>query len=86
MAALRWLSEGWGYEVISIDVVAAYYLAMDAATRLNKADEVSEQMRLLVEVNDNAGRQNAARQFVRQALQGRMRDHGDDNSPVGENG
>ncbi|MDP5064875.1 MAG: hypothetical protein NWQ24_09360 [Haliea sp.] len=86
IAALRWLSEGWGYEVTSIDVVDAYYRAMDAATRLNKADEVSEQIRLLVEVNDNAGRQNAARQFVSQALQGRMRDHGDDNSPVGENG
>jgi hypothetical protein len=70
MAALRWLSEGWGYEVTSIDVVDAYDRAMDAATRLNKADEVSEQIRLLVEVNDNAGKQNAARQFVRQAMQG----------------
>ncbi len=86
IAALRWLREGWGYEVTNIDVVEAYDRAMDAATRLNKADEVSEQIRLLVEVNDNAGKQNAARQFVRQALQGRMRDHGDDISPVGKNG
>ncbi len=31
MAALRWLSEGWGYEVTSIDVVEAYDRAMDAA-------------------------------------------------------
>jgi len=72
-AALRWLIEGWGYEVTSIDVVEAHDRAMDAATRLNKVDEVSEQIRLLVEVNDNAGRPNAARQFVRQALQGRVR-------------
>jgi len=82
MAALRWLSEGWGYEVTSVDVVEAYDRAMDAATRLNNADEVSEQIRLLVEVNDDTGRQNAARQFVRQALQGRVRDHGNENSPV----
>ncbi len=86
IAALRWLSEGWGYEVTSIDVVEAYDRAMDAATRLNKADEVSEQIRLLVEVNNNAGKQNATRQFVRQVLQERMRDRGDDNSPGGENG
>ena len=72
LTALRWLSEGWGYEVTSVDVVEAYDRAMDAATRLNKVDEVSEQIRLLVEVNDNAGRQNKARQFVRQALQGRV--------------
>ena len=82
MAALRWLSEGWGYEVTSVDVMEAHDRAMDAATRLNKADSVSEQIRLLVEVNDNAGRHNAARQFVLQALQGRLRGYGDDNSPV----
>ena len=35
MAALRWLSEGWGYEVTSADVVEAYDRAMDAAIRLN---------------------------------------------------
>ena len=32
MAALRWLSEGWGYEVTSVDVVEAYDRA-DSATR-----------------------------------------------------
>ncbi|MCR9258606.1 MAG: hypothetical protein NXH95_02710 [Pseudomonadaceae bacterium] len=56
----------------SIDVVEAYDQAMDAATRLNQADEVCERIRRLVEVNDNAGRQNAARKFTRQALQGRV--------------
>ena len=82
IASLRWLSEGWGYEVTGIDVMEAYDRAMNAATKLNKADEVSEQIRLLVEVNDNAGRQNAARQFVRQALRGRVRDDGNDSSTV----
>jgi hypothetical protein len=77
LAALRWLSEGWGYEVTSVDVIDAYDRAMDAATRLNRADDVTEQIRQLVEANDNG-----ARQFVRQALQGRMRVPGDDDGPV----
>jgi len=82
MAALRWLNEGWGYEVTSVDVIDAYDRAMDAATRLNKADDVAERIQQLVEANDNSGAQNAARQFVRQALQGRVRDYGDDKFPV----
>lgn len=77
LAALRWLSEGWGYEVTSVDVMEAYDRAMDAATRLNKADDVAGQIRQLVVANDNG-----ASQFVRQALQGRMRVGGDDNGRV----
>ena len=74
---MRWLSEGWGYEVTSVDVIEAYDRAMDAATRMNRADDVTEQIRQLVEANDNG-----ARQFVRQAVQGRMRVGGDDDGPV----
>ena len=77
LTALRWLSEGWGYEVTHVDVMEAYDRAMDVATRLNRADDVTEQIRQLVEANDNG-----ARQFVRQALRGRMRGGGSDNSPV----
>ncbi len=68
MAALRWLSEGWGYEVTSTDVVEVYDRAMDAAARLNNIDGVTDQIRQLVESNEQA-----SAQFVRQALQGRMR-------------
>lgn len=82
LAALRWLTEGWGYEVTSVDVIEAHDRAMDAANRLNKADDVAERIRQLVGANDNSGAQNAARQFVRNALQGRVRDYADDNSPV----
>ncbi len=67
MAALRWLSEGWGYEVTSGDVVEAYDLAMDAAARLNKIDEVTGQIRHLLESNESA-----STQFVRQSLLGRI--------------
>jgi len=70
MAALRWLSEGWGYEVTSVDVVEAYDRAMDAASRLNKIDDVTGQIRQLVESNESA-----SMLFVRQSLQGRMRAH-----------
>ena len=45
-------------------------LAMDAAFRLNKIDNVSDQIRQLVESNESA-----SMQFVRQALHGRMRAH-----------
>ncbi len=82
LAALRWLNEGWGYEVTSVDVIEAHDRAMDAANRLNKADDVVEWIRQLVRANDNSGAQHAARQFVRTALQGRVRDYADDNSPA----
>ncbi|MGB5638032.1 MAG: hypothetical protein WBM63_02815 [Sedimenticolaceae bacterium] len=68
IAALRWLSEGWGYEVTSVDVVEAYDRAMDAAARLNRVDDVTGQIRQLVEASDNA-----AVQFVRKAVQGHVR-------------
>jgi hypothetical protein len=68
MAALHWLSQGWGYEVTSVDVVEAYDWAMDAASRLNKIDDVSDQIRQLVKSNESV-----SVLFVRQAMQGRMR-------------
>lgn len=70
MAALRWLSEGWGYEVTSADVAEAYDRAMDAASRLNNVDDVTDQIRQLVESNESA-----SMQFVRQSLHRRMRPH-----------
>ena len=68
MAALRWLSEGWGYEVTGADVVEAYDRAMDAAARLNNTDDVNDQIRQLVESNESA-----PTQFVRQSLLRRLR-------------
>lgn len=68
IAALRWMSEGWGYELTSVDVVEAYDRAMDAAAKLNMIDDVNERIRQLGEASDNA-----AVQFVRKALQRRMR-------------
>ena len=44
MVALRWLSQGRGYEVTSADVVEAYDRVIDSAARLNKIDEVTDQI------------------------------------------
>lgn len=70
MAALRWLSEGWGYEATGAGVAAAYDRAMDAASRLNKFDNVTDQILQLVESNEST-----SMLFVRQALHGRLRAH-----------
>ncbi len=67
MASLRWLSDGWGYEVTSGDVVEAYDRAMDAASRLKNIDNVTSKARQLIELNESA-----SVLFVRQSLQGRM--------------
>jgi hypothetical protein len=50
------------------DVMEAYDRAMEAAAKLNMADEVNERIRQLGEASDNA-----AVQFVRKVVQGRMR-------------
>jgi hypothetical protein len=68
MAALHWLSEGWGYEVTSADVIEAYDRAMDAAARLNNIEDVAGQIRQLVESNEST-----SVSFVRQSLHGRLR-------------
>lgn len=70
MAALRWLSEGWGYEVTSTDVIEAYDRAMDAAFSLNKVDDVKGQIQQIIESGESA-----SVLFVRQSLQRRMRAH-----------
>jgi len=57
--------------------IDTYDRAMDAAVRLNNIDDVTERIRQLVEASDNA-----SRQFVRQALQGRMRAYRTGNSTV----
>lgn len=48
MAALRWLVEGYGYEVTGADVLAAYVHTMGAAKRAGVAEETRERIRALV--------------------------------------
>ena len=72
IAAFHWLSEGWGYEVASVDVVEAYDRAMEAAARLNRVDDVTEQIGQLIEVDDNV-----AARFVPEAVQRHVRATGE---------
>lgn len=48
MAALRWLVEGYGYEVTGLDVLDAYSFTMKAAENIEIADQTRERIRALV--------------------------------------
>jgi hypothetical protein len=48
LAALRWLAEGYGYEVTGADVWAAYSHTITAAEHLNRRDEVRERISTLI--------------------------------------
>ncbi len=48
MAALRWLVEGYGYEITSADVFAAYSHTMKAAEQAGVANETRARIRALV--------------------------------------
>ena len=67
MAALRWLNEGWGYEVTCMDVIDAYELALAAAEKVH-IDDVLDQIRALLDQTKGPG--NA---IVRQSLARRLR-------------
>jgi hypothetical protein len=45
LLALYWLAQGYGYEISSADVWAAYSIAMKIAERVGKADEVRADIR-----------------------------------------
>jgi hypothetical protein len=66
LAALRWLSQGWGYDVTSSDVIDAYELALQAASNSHREDVLSE-IRVLLGQTQGAGSA-----FVRQSLAGRL--------------
>jgi tetratricopeptide (TPR) repeat protein len=48
LAALRWLVEGYGYEITSADVEAAYASTMKAAENAGRSGEVRDRIRTLV--------------------------------------
>ena len=48
LAALHWLVEGYGYEITSVDVRAAYTETMRAAEQAGRAGEVRDRIRTLV--------------------------------------
>jgi len=51
MAVLRWLCEGYGYEITSADVWDAYRYTMEAATNAGSAQETRERVRRLAQTS-----------------------------------
>ena len=49
LAALRWLLQGYGYEVASADVWAAYTHTIKAAGNTPAADEIRSRIRALID-------------------------------------
>ena len=55
LAALRWLTKGYGYEVTGADVLAAYTHTMKAAERAGRAEIVRAQIRMLIARETSGG-------------------------------
>lgn len=66
MAALKWLAQGWGFEVTGYDVVQVYGHAVEAAERLGRRAEVVEEIRKTVKSDGSVG------SFVTQVLGRRL--------------
>ncbi len=67
LSALRWLNEGWGYEVTTRDVIDAYDLILEAAAKLD-IDNVPDKIRTMLEQRKGIGND-----FVRYSLSHRLR-------------
>ena len=55
IASLRWLTEGWGYEITGLDVYAAYDYAMKAAEMMGVEEPVRKDIREIVNLNASTG-------------------------------
>jgi hypothetical protein len=62
LLALHWLAQGYGYEITSADVWAAYDATMEAAMRQGESKDVEDRIRELVRAEGGGGR------FVAQVL------------------
>ncbi len=56
LAALRWLVQGYGYEITSADVWTAYTHTMKAAANAHRRDEVRNRIRALIDSADGRSR------------------------------
>ncbi len=54
VTALRWLVQGYGYEITDLDVRDAYAFTMQAATKAGRADEIRRLVRQLVAARRSA--------------------------------
>ena len=56
LAALRWLVQGYGYEITSVDILTAYTHTIKAAANAHRSDEVRNRIRALIDSADARGR------------------------------
>lgn len=63
LASLHWLAEGWGYEITSLDVLAPYNHALQAARTLDREAEVRARIAEIV------GRDQIGAPFLRKVLE-----------------
>ena len=47
LAAIRWLAQGYGFEIVGADVWAAYSHTLKAAEQIGRRDEVRDRIRTL---------------------------------------
>lgn len=66
LASLRWMAHGYGYELTGLDVLEAFDLAMKAAEKLGRTDEVKEVIMKIVNEDKSPGI------FVKKMLGGRV--------------
>ena len=66
MAALRWLTEGYGYEITSRDVLDAYAHTMTAAENAGRGKEALTRIRRLV------AQERFGERFVTKVLGGKL--------------
>ena len=66
LASLRWLAHGYGYEVSGLDVLEAFSLAMKAAEKMGRVDEVKEVIMKIVDGDKSPG------MLVKKVLAGRV--------------
>lgn len=48
LAALRWITLGYGYEIAALDVLSSYHSTLTAAERLGQAEEIKAVIRRLI--------------------------------------
>ena len=66
IAALRWLVEGYGYEITSVDVLEAYDHTMEAAGNAGRVEEAERRIRELLPM------EGAGSSFVGRILSGKL--------------
>lgn len=67
-ASLRWISEGWGYEITALDIRSAFDYAMEAASKLDRTNEAVERIRSFAKNRDSPKDCDSPGEYARQTI------------------